>query len=180
MFNLLQRENDMVNFKNILETKIANMHEDALFKAIYVDQLTGCMNRNAFSEVHSVESMAMVDLDSLKFINDYDGHREGDNHIKSLSRLLRRTFGQYNVFRMSGDEFVVVFSGNQEQLGAVLSTLRTKNPAFSFGTVGKCINMENGLIIADTNMLHQKVIRQEKGLRSGRGECPPWHYSFTK
>lgn len=51
----------------------------------------------------------MLDLDRFKSINDEFGHSEGDNALKEISRILKksRRAGE-QVFRFAGDEFIVV------------------------------------------------------------------------
>lgn len=84
------------------------------------DALTGCANRLALSEelgraVSRAErsglelSVAMVDLDGLKHINDSRGHDAGDEALLRLVGGLRLMLrGADSVYRIGGDEFVVL------------------------------------------------------------------------
>ena len=50
----------------------------------------------------------MCDINDLKFINDTQGHNAGDEYIKAACRLICRTFAHSPVFRIGGDEFVII------------------------------------------------------------------------
>ena len=88
------------------------------------DELTGAKNKNAYKEMedelqkrldHGVEStefaIIVCDLNNLKKINDTLGHKAGDAYIRSSSKMLFDTFSHSPVFRVGGDEFVVVLTG---------------------------------------------------------------------
>jgi len=88
-----------------------------------VDQLTGLGNRRAFDEAVTVEiarasreggplSVALVDVDNLRRINDDYGHLEGDRGLVAVARAMERSVrGSDRCFRWGGDEFVVVMPG---------------------------------------------------------------------
>jgi len=49
-----------------------------------------------------------ADLDGLKKINDTYGHEEGDNAIKAVAVILRKTFREVDILsRIGGDEFTI-------------------------------------------------------------------------
>lgn len=54
------------------------------------------------------KAVAFFDLNGLKFTNDTYGHAAGDILIKNFSDLLLHYFSQNEIFRISGDEFVVI------------------------------------------------------------------------
>ena len=97
------------------------------------DELTGIRNKTAFTEMEqSVQdniekgmddlpfAIAVCDLNDLKRINDTEGHKAGDEYIRSSAKLLCEIFGHSPVFRIGGDEFAVFLSGedfpSREQL----------------------------------------------------------------
>lgn len=88
------------------------------------DELTGIRNKTAFTELEqSVQSnidrgmdylpfaIAVCDLNDLKMINDTEGHKAGDEYIKSSAKLLCYIFDHSPVFRIGGDEFAVFLRG---------------------------------------------------------------------
>ncbi len=89
----------------------------------YTDPLTGVKNKLAYIEqveiidkdieYGRIEQFGIVvfDLNGLKVINDTLGHDEGDKYIKSGSRLICKKFCHSPVYRIGGDEFVVILQG---------------------------------------------------------------------
>ena len=91
--------------------------------AARTDSLTGLGNHRAFhhdlgAEIHrraatgSVFALMAIDLDGLKQINDTRGHQAGDRYIERVCEALRRTTeGHGTVYRVGGDEFMVLLPG---------------------------------------------------------------------
>jgi len=86
------------------------------------DALTGLGNRRAFDRdlerdiararrTSSPLTLAVIDLDGLKRINDTDGHAAGDRAIASMGHALRATARRSDrAYRIGGDEFAVILS----------------------------------------------------------------------
>ena len=83
------------------------------------DTLTGVWNRFAYDEeVAKLNNdirvgfaqfgIAMIDLNDLKKINDTYGHENGNFAIKKLCGIICDVFKRSRVFRIGGDEFVVI------------------------------------------------------------------------
>jgi diguanylate cyclase (GGDEF)-like protein len=84
------------------------------------DYLTGALNSRAFYEVARMElerarrykrplSIAYIDLDDFKEINDQFGHSIGDAVIRTVSRVISANIRTVDVLaRLGGDEFVVL------------------------------------------------------------------------
>ena len=90
-----------------------------------LDDLTGIRNKNAFKEHvkmidKSIKSgnavspfgVVMCDVNDLKRMNDTRGHSYGDEVLQGASRMICEVFKHSPVFRIGGDEFVVVLSGS--------------------------------------------------------------------
>lgn len=89
----------------------------------YTDPLTGVKNKLAYIEqVEIIDrdiengsikqfAVAVFDLNGLKVINDTLGHDEGDNYIRSGCKLICVKFCHSPVYRIGGDEFVVLLQG---------------------------------------------------------------------
>lgn len=103
------------------------------------DQLTGaantrCFNRRALDEVERARryghgiSLAMLDVDGFKHINDTLGHAEGDRALAQASHLMRCTVrASDTVGRVGGDEFAILLPETEgEAAGAVLERVRTE------------------------------------------------------
>jgi len=113
-------------------------------EASQTDHLTMLANRAAFDYYGEAivqktkhgegrYSLAMVDLDEFKLINDGQGHIAGDLALNHFAGLLKQHMGQGTfIARFGGDEFVVVLSGGPEALSrrpGMLLRVACKKPA---------------------------------------------------
>ena len=57
-------------------------------------------------------AILMVDMNNLKKINDEYGHKFGDIYIKGCCNMVCETFKHSPIFRIGGDEFVVILMGS--------------------------------------------------------------------
>lgn len=100
------------------------------------DELTHTKNKTAYHEMEKelqkkIEEgcepfgIVVCDINGLKVINDTEGHKAGDEYIKTSCMLICRIFHHSPVFRIGGDEFAVILRGgdfaNREEL---ISSLR--------------------------------------------------------
>ncbi|MBA8822804.1 diguanylate cyclase (GGDEF)-like protein [Saccharopolyspora lacisalsi] len=107
---------------NTLKTRLANTQlsreHGAISQQALQDPLTGLPNRRALdrnldklleqSDSQPL-SVALVDLDGFKTVNDRSSHAEGDEVLRVVTRTLRDTLrGDDMVARYGGDEFVVL------------------------------------------------------------------------
>ncbi|WP_075353100.1 GGDEF domain-containing protein [Desulfovibrio sp. DV] len=101
------------------------------------DQLTGLYNRRYFYEIglevleiirrQSLPvSIAFMDLDHFKEVNDSLGHSAGDALLQAVSKIMQAHFRAEDVLaRLGGDEFAVIMPGiKAEDAMARLETLR--------------------------------------------------------
>ena len=106
------------------------------------DPLTGLPNVRAFREALVVElmrlqrygqpvSLAYIDVDNFKHVNDSGGHGAGDELLKTLARVLRDSSrGTDVVARHGGDEFVVMYPVvDQPAARALIEGLRARADA---------------------------------------------------
>ena len=103
------------------------------------DSLTGIRNKHAYAENEAlinrqiqsgeIEKLAVVigDVNGLKYVNDTQGHAAGDKLIKDASSMICRAFSHGAVFRIGGDEFVVLLQGEGfDTMDEVISALNRK------------------------------------------------------
>lgn len=92
--------------------------EKALSRISNTDILTGLQNRRAYTDMIDNLPMGIPvgiifnDVNRLKFHNDNFGHTTGDKLLKDFADILNKSFNKDDIFRISGDEFVVVFRGD--------------------------------------------------------------------
>lgn len=113
-----------LNISNI--SKMMNLLEKYAFR----DMLTGVYNRhffeikkNAVCEYSpSVMTVIMCDIDNLKKVNDTYGHSEGDKYIKECTHCLLSSIRKKDfVFRMGGDEFLLMLPDSDANTAALIA-----------------------------------------------------------
>lgn len=102
----------MVSFMIRLRNNAKVLERSALF-----DQLTNCKNRKALEWVYKEDydkskslAVVMCDLNGLKEVNDNEGHDAGDRFILSTAEVLKTVFGNEDVYRIGGDEFIALLT----------------------------------------------------------------------
>ena len=69
----------------------------------------------------------VCDINGLKYVNDTQGHAAGDKLIKDACSLICEYFNHGAVFRIGGDEFVVILQGKgYDTMQEVLEALNRK------------------------------------------------------
>ncbi len=111
----------VISHQNITERKLA---ENEVFNLARLDGLTNILNRRTFDELlgsewkrcsrsHTPISLALIDLDYFKLLNDYYGHQSGDDCLIRVGALLRSFANRTGDIcaRYGGEEFALVWPG---------------------------------------------------------------------
>ena len=109
----------VISHQNITERKLA---EEKVLNLSRIDGLTQVANRRFFDEFISNEwrrcarlnqpiSLAILDVDHFKLLNDSYGHQHGDNCLRKLGKLLRKSAQRPSDIcaRYGGEEFALLF-----------------------------------------------------------------------
>lgn len=179
-----------------------------LHKEANYDELTGLLNRRArkaaladalvrLDREESSLIVGMFDLDRLKEVNDVYGHGEGDRALRTIAQEMQRSLHAPDMcFRLSGDEFVVLFHNTNRHavdglVAGVLERLKARREQlglpysleFSFGCFkvmpGCGMTVTEVLSKADESMYEQKkrahIRKAERRLqeKQGVGDIPP-------
>lgn len=121
----------------------------AVRKRINTDPLTGVKSKHAFAEAEErinlhigmgdvrPFSVVVCDVNGLKHVNDTLGHKAGDQYIVSACRLICGFFKHSPVYRIGGDEFLVIIDGGDfDSRGDILVALdRTVEDNIAAGRV---------------------------------------------
>ena len=93
-------------------------------KIKYIDLLTSLKNRNYLSENMEVwnnnkiypQTMIVIDLNNIAFLNDTKGYEAGDHQITALATILIKTqLDNSDIMRTNGNEFLIYLVGYQQK-----------------------------------------------------------------
>ncbi|MBE1427071.1 diguanylate cyclase (GGDEF)-like protein [Desulfomicrobium macestii] len=126
-------------------------HNHELARISRTDALTGLANRMAIMEALDSElqrahrygrplSIAMLDLDHFKMINDGHGHLAGDRVLKQVGNILARMVRTTDTAgRWGGEEFLALFPESDPDHALEASErIRKSMHETDFGSVGRC------------------------------------------
>ena len=169
-----------------LTTAVATRAERyrALRTLVMRDGLTGLFNHSAIKENlisklsvagrdSSSISVAMIDLDNFKHVNDTYGHQVGDQVLKTLSHILKKRLRKSDVVgRYGGEEFIAIFPNTDERTACLVldqvreafsqilhySSLGEFTVGFSAGVadMDNSNNSDELIAIADAALYHAK------------------------
>jgi diguanylate cyclase (GGDEF)-like protein len=106
--------------RDVKQPVCSQENEELRYKASR-DYLTGFYNRFSLKELHGriakEENIGItyLDINDLKVTNDTLGHEAGDELILLISNMIRSYYEDSMVFRVGGDEFVIVTIGQEEE-----------------------------------------------------------------
>lgn len=176
----------IIVFRDITEQKI---EEERLQFSSTHDELTLLYNRNYYEEEKArlknsrryPVSVVMVDMDTLKEVNDFQGHQAGDALLRKFASIARRVFRQEDMIaRIGGDEFAVFLPETEretvrqalERLRIAVKKYNDQNPelslSFSAGTATAPSpdELDEAIHRADYRMFREK--KQKKAASSGQ------------
>ena len=88
--------------------KMLKKYINKINKQAYTDAATDVGNKAAYHD--AVQRIDKMDINYLKMYNDKYGHEFGDMLISDASAIIKRVFGDYNIYRIGGDEFTVIIN----------------------------------------------------------------------
>ncbi len=141
-------------FKFIVGGNIEALYHEEIYRLTILDGLTGVHNKRFFLEFLDRElararrhgrplSLALLDLDHFKTINDTHGHLVGDTTLKRVAHLIRERVRQDELLaRYGGEEFAVVLPETDLE-GAVIfaEMIRRQIEKYSFTFDGQDISV---------------------------------------
>jgi diguanylate cyclase (GGDEF)-like protein/PAS domain S-box-containing protein len=151
---------------------------DELQHAAIKDPLTGVYNRRQLSKILTDEvercrrfghrmTLAMIDLNGFKSINDTHGHHVGDEVLTAFTRCVQANLRDVDtVGRWGGDEFMIIWpeTGEADAVGAV-KRIRAAlaDVAQSFSVEGVSIQFSIGLQETDGSLgAEEMILRADK------------------
>lgn len=179
-----------IHFNRLLNQYVKNMQltylNAKLSKLMNTDALTSTKNRMAF-EMYKQQlsedidkgwvnevAILVADINNLKSVNDNLGHESGDQYIKNASKFMCMHFKHSPVFRIGGDEFLIVLKDKDfkqrfelakkmedemiEIEGTELNQVEKISIAFAFADYDKSVdeNIDDTIKRADELMYENK------------------------
>jgi len=148
VFNLYGKNNEAF-FLSFFEIIKERRKREKIEKLSKEDPLTGLLNLRAAEEAFHLlnkrksdnpVSIAFVDVDKLKYINDTFGHKKGDEILCCLANIFKEHLRPLDLaFRVGGDEFIIIFTAEPKEVERALVRIleefkiKTKRASFSAG-----------------------------------------------
>ncbi|EOK5704304.1 sensor domain-containing diguanylate cyclase [Vibrio vulnificus] len=176
---------DLIDLAKMAERELAATHSAA------IDDLTQISNRRGFMTLAKKSmaycevggypySIAYLDLNGFKPINDRFGHQEGDHALKAFADTMKKSFRESDVFaRLGGDEFVVFMSGASRSVAQIAIQRFTEalqrynqsaNRGYDLSFCAGIVSVEPDANISLDELLSQadKAMYQQKGNKTPR------------
>ncbi|MCQ2495744.1 MAG: GGDEF domain-containing protein [Lachnospiraceae bacterium] len=154
------------------------------------DMLTGVKNKTAYFRTereynNAIEhgekvkfAIIMCDVNNLKTTNDTLGHEAGDKLIKTACGKICSVFGHSPVFRIGGDEFVIVATGSDyDDRVANFEKLRKMaaeaTDGITFASGMSVYNSDSDFVFNDVfARADSEMYENKKSMKAKRGETP--------
>ena len=174
LFKPFLKEELIIRINNFLDVYDSFM---SVKKKLEIDSLTNVKNRffleNSLPEMfdlYSKKSIAMLDIDFFKKINDTYGHQYGDKILKDFADIIKKSIRKTDiVIRYGGEEFLVFFP-NTLKKEALIALLKIKKKlkesdykyTFSAGIADEGSNLEEIIELADKRLYKAKSSGRDK------------------
>lgn len=142
-----------------------------LWKLAYTDVLTACGNRQLLNKrlqeyagYGGEITIAFIDINSLKKINDQYGHFEGDRYLRIVSKIFLEGIKNLNIdlFRYGGDEFIMM--SNTLSIDDISEFLEDVNDRLSDNDAGEYKKSISYGIVHGESCDYQNLISEADGL----------------
>lgn len=175
---LQAKRNEIIIRRQIGQIEAANQ---MLSQEALSDALTNLGNRNRFKKTTQAFEFdkqgcrtlgcIYIDANGLHEINNHLGHQAGDRMLKTISNILLEYFDSRDIFRIGGDEFVILCknAGREELAGRIEQVCRRAEEAgFSLSTGLEWRDSE--LDIEDVVQKAERAMQENKrGFYSSKG-----------
>lgn len=171
LYKPFNQEELFCRIHQLLEMKEAHL---AMYRLANQDALTGLWNRRylfnqSCPSLCASRSVAMLDIDFFKKVNDNYGHDVGDSAIRTIANILKIYFPDDVVARFGGEEFCVQSCARFDEFTQRLESVRSrveKTPVthgelkipltISIGASNSAGSLEQQIKSADERLYHAK------------------------
>ena len=165
--------------------KLKYIYAEQVFKSS-IDGLTGLYNRNQFDISLNQEfnrsqryktpfSLAMIDIDHFKNINDSLGHQFGDFVLKEISKIIQHAFRKTDIVYRYGGEEIVILMPETDSEHAILPLERLREKIANYNFRNKNVTVSIGVAGFDNNNSAAEILKKAdnmlyKAKNSGRNK----------
>jgi two-component system, cell cycle response regulator len=158
---------------------LKKQQEQVLREKTVTDPLTGVYNRRYFFEYlekiidharrnrRNTFSLALLDIDNFKLVNDARGHLAGDFILRELSGYLKKSIRPYDILaRYGGEEFVILFKDcSRKESAEILQRIKDSidNTRYMFQDQPVHVTFSCG--ISDINEIRSESVSPEELVR---------------
>ena len=180
-----QAEDRLREQVRLVESHAAEARTDALTlvgnRRAFETDIARCLTD--FRRAGQAFTLAMIDLDKFKRLNDTYGHQAGDEVLRGTGRVLRRVLRESDsISRYGGEEFAVIFNRTAiSEVQRALTRLRKAiaNAAFEFpgGTLQVTISVGAAQVMAgeDLEAIVQRADAALYASKEAGRNCGHWH-----
>jgi len=172
---IVNKQGKIVNYLGIKQDISQRKYlEERLKQTSIRDSLTNIYNRRyVFERLYqilelyrregNIFSIAIIDMDFFKKINDTYGHQAGDLVLKEFSEILTLSTRAYDILgRYGGEEFIIVFQGSSKQASkAIVERILEKIREFNFRYKDKEIKITFSCGICEVTEVHKDSLTVE-------------------
>lgn len=162
----------------IYKKEIENKKND-LMKQLFTDSLTGMPNRLKLIDdiaENDIASLVLINIDSFKEINDFYGHKLGDDVLVEFGVRIKENsyLKDYTIYKLSADEFALYKAGNTIKEKCIdhvhkLSQYLNSQRYFISGheiifstTIGSAINVSRSVLFIHTDIAIKTAKKTKK------------------
>lgn len=168
---------------------VANLISDAItssaarprsMTASLGDQLTGLPNARALRYRFEEQvdrairhrdsfSVALLDVDGLRAVNEQLGHQAGDDLLKEVARVLTSQIRATDfVCRYGGDEFVCIFQMGPEEMSEMVGRIQLAFGKYDFGTQFSGLSTGWACYGVDGNSLDELMVTADRAMHADK------------
>jgi diguanylate cyclase (GGDEF)-like protein len=178
-YRVISIQRNEEKLKRLVEKQTLDLQQQAELFAYQAshDQLTGLSNRRAFDTWCDTDftqtqqeqkplSLAIIDIDHFKHVNDDYSHLVGDKVIKCFAKLFIQQIKchstQVKLARWGGEEFTLLIFDSKENALILCEKIRQTVQNYSFSEVAQDLKMTVSIGLTDNNTVNEydKMINQ--------------------
>jgi two-component system, cell cycle response regulator len=158
---------------------LKKQQEQVLREKTVTDPLTGVYNRRYFFEYlekiidhasrnrRTTFSLALLDIDNFKMVNDARGHLAGDFILRELSGFLKKSIRPYDILaRYGGEEFVILFKDcSRKESAEILQRIKDSIDTTRYMFQDQPVHVTFSCGISDINEIRSESVSPEELVR---------------